>query len=196
MQPEVKMKVCEKHPTTDTKIYPLHCAAMAGCEDCVRWLVEGCGVDVNNTDHHDEIALHDAVRHGRLNVFYQLLGYKSEVDGGETPLTPLFLVVRFHHKPSKPSSSIFMRMAESLIDKGAKVSKLTKIAQTNSKFVFVCPQSVYDIVAGREKCRVVVINLYGIMRKRPEIVGMNGRDVFRIISQMVWKTRMNSVWKT
>ncbi len=158
-------------PTFDGDL-PLHLAAQGGHEECVALLVDAMPASVLAVNALDgQTALCKAARAHSLSCCRLLLDAGSVVDhvdsAGFTPLSYALLNVIGDRC-----------VAEVLLDHGASLDLVSGGE---------IPQWARSFVASRNCCRNACMVMLLLRRLKSQAVGQNGRDVLRMIAQMVWE---------
>jgi ankyrin repeat protein len=150
----------------------LHASANEGQVDCVKFLIEQ-KADVHAKMKGSSTPLYLSVQTNRIECIRELIRAKANLE-----------VVYREDENVLAYAILFERRwtAEILLDAGAKVSNVSKIA---------IPTWIHDKVAKRRNAVACTFAFLGILRKRVGVC----KDMSTLLAQFLWSTRFNKNWE-
>lgn len=146
-------------------VLPLHCAGSS--VECTTKLIAAYPQGIHQNGNNP---LHTAVARGAAGVCRVFLESGCAVDAvdrfGHTALYYAFLGDQRY-------------CADTLLRYGADLK---------------CVEAIPNWVFSRDSCVAACFAVLQLAKRRSPIVGVNGRDVLRIVAWMVWKRRTDDVW--
>lgn len=128
------------------------------------------GVDLNVVDNRGWTPLSLACYFNEICIVRTLLAANAKVDISRDPdRAPLAIAIR----------DSFFRVAEHLLDAGAKTSNVSQ------------PDWVNKLVRKRECFKKSYIVMYGVLRRRV----VAGRDMTRVVANFVYSSRFDESWE-
>jgi hypothetical protein len=141
------------------------------------------GANVNARTYDGYTPLHCASLNGDDIVVRVLLDAGAMVDAKcRSGWTPLYFAIRNKR----------VDVARLMVDQGAKLSNV----KLDMYYVPAIPYWVTAFIESRSKCQSVSIVMIGIHKyRRTTVTGDNDINVIRLISKLIWSTRMDDAWK-